>query len=286
MPISLDKINMLTLNVGFAKHNADWNWKKVQSPFSRIYLVTEGEAYIHLPEGRFSITPGHLYIIPANTLHDYECHGPFSQYYLHVYEEREYETSLFSKYNLPVEVDARPEDLLLMQRLCQLFPDLALPESDPQLYNNRKTFLKNMQQMKQHDIANRIEMRGINTILLSRFMTSAQEKQMMNDERIVSIIDYIHAHIYDDIQVSTLADISCLSRGYMTGLFTQKVGMSPQQYINKLKIEKAQLLLLTDDIQIKAVAYELGFTDHSYFIRLFKKITGFTPQAYRQMNGI
>ena len=131
-----------------------------------------------------------------------------------------------------------------------------------------------------------MEMRGINIVLLSRFLKGAKAKQMMNDHRIEKVIDYIHSHIYDDISIGQLADVSCLSRGYMVGLFKEKVGMAPQQYINKLKIEKAQLMLLTDDIQIKNVAYELGFTDHSYFIRLFKKITGFTPQNYREINGI
>lgn len=286
MFISLDKINLIALNVGYACHNADWNWKQVQSPYSRIYLVIEGEAWIHLPSGRYRLTPGHLYLIPANTLHGYECSGPFSHYYLHVYEEREYETSLFSKYNLPVEVESRPEDLLLMQRLCELLPDLALPGSNPALYNNRSTFLKNMYDLKRHDMSNRIEIRGINIILLSRFMAGAQVKQMLDDSRVVKVIDYIHSHIYEDISLDELADVSCLSKGYVIGLFKEKVGMPPQQYINRLKIEKAQLMLLTDNTQVKNIAYELGFSDHSYFIRLFKKITGFTPQRYRDVNGI
>ena len=41
--------------------------------------------------------------------------------------------------------------------------------------------------------------------------------------------------------------------------------------------------LLTEDVAVKEVAYTLGFNDHSYFIRLFKKITGRTPQEYRMM---
>lgn len=284
MIIPLDKINLLTLSVGLARHCADWNWQNVQSPFSRIYLVTEGEAWIHLPSGRYHLTPGHLYIIPAYTMHGYECTGKFTHYYLHVYEEREYETSLFNKFDLPVEVDARPEDLLLMQRLCQLLPDLALSGSNPQQYNNHATLINNIKQLKQHDVADRIEMRGINIVLFSRFMHDVKEKQLMDDERVARILDYIHQHIYEDINLNQLTDISFLSRGYMTVLFTSKVGMSPQQYINKLKIERAQLLLLTDNRPVKAIAYELSFTDHSYFVRLFKKFTGLTPLQYRETN--
>ena len=47
------------------------------------------------------------------------------------------------------------------------------------------------------------------------------------------------------------------------------------------KIEKAQIMLLTEDTIIKEMAYNLGFKDHSYFIRLFKKVTGQTPMEFR-----
>ena len=39
---SVDQLHLLTLNVGFASHHADWNWKHVRSPFARLYYVTEG----------------------------------------------------------------------------------------------------------------------------------------------------------------------------------------------------------------------------------------------------
>jgi YesN/AraC family two-component response regulator len=55
------------------------------------------------------------------------------------------------------------------------------------------------------------------------------------------------------------------------------------QYINKKKVEKAQLLLFSTDKPVKEIAYVMGFSDHSYFIRLFRKLTGLTPQEYRTM---
>ncbi|RGH43394.1 AraC family transcriptional regulator [Prevotella sp. AM42-24] len=48
------------------------------------------------------------------------------------------------------------------------------------------------------------------------------------------------------------------------------------------KLEIAELLLITDNQPIKEIAYDLGYNDHSYFIRLLKKITGITPMAYRK----
>ena len=47
-------------------------------------------------------------------------------------------------------------------------------------------------------------------------------------------------------------------------------------------MERAQLLLYTTDKTVKEVAYTLGFSDQNYFIRMFRKVTGITPQEYRR----
>jgi AraC-like DNA-binding protein len=49
-------------------------------------------------------------------------------------------------------------------------------------------------------------------------------------------------------------------------------------------MEKAQLMLVTETVLVKDIAYLLGFNDYSYFIRLFKKIVGITPKQYREQN--
>ncbi|WP_369685451.1 helix-turn-helix domain-containing protein [Phocaeicola plebeius] len=49
------------------------------------------------------------------------------------------------------------------------------------------------------------------------------------------------------------------------------------------KDRKSQLLLLTEELAVKEIAFQLAFEDYSYFNRLFKKITGVTPQEYRRL---
>ena len=44
-------------------------------------------------------------------------------------------------------------------------------------------------------------------------------------------------------------------------------------------------MLLTEQVPVKEVAYRLGFSDHSYFIRLFRQTVGISPQEYRKRNG-
>ena len=66
----------LALNVGYAVHESDWNWKNVRSPFARLYYVSAGEADVILPDGMIHLTPGNLYLIPSYTLHSNVCNGP------------------------------------------------------------------------------------------------------------------------------------------------------------------------------------------------------------------
>ena len=281
MSISIDQLHPLVLNVGLAIHNADWNWKDVNSPFIRLYYVTEGKAQIELPTGIHSLTPDHMYFIPAFTKHSYICDSHFCHYYLHIYEEHQQGSSLLDECDFPVEIPGGELDLALVKRLCAINPHMSLPKSDPTSYDNNPTLLQNVLRNKQRAFCDKVESRGIVYQLLSHFMKRAQEKIKSRDERIEKTLSYIHGHIYENINLNELADSTCLSKDHFIRLFKQETGTTPLQYINQKKIEKAQLILVTDSMPVKNVAFTLGFDDYSYFNRLFKKLTGTTPQEYR-----
>ena len=57
---SITHLNLMVLNVGLAYHNADWNWDLVNSPFARIYYVTEGQAQLLLPNLTLQLRPNHM----------------------------------------------------------------------------------------------------------------------------------------------------------------------------------------------------------------------------------
>lgn len=281
MEIPIESLNLQMLNIGLAKHNGDWNWKNVSSPFTRIFYVTEGQAKLHLPSGAVELKPKHLYIIPAYTIHSYECDGLFTHYYLHVYEGFKKETDVFDFYTFPTEVDSKEDDNIIFKRLCEIYPEVALPGSDPKSYDNTNKFTDYVRRYNEMDLYEKMYIRGCMLILFSRFMHYAQPKVWTNDERLARVLKYIHNNIYDDIDIDNLASVACVTKPYLIRLFSKNLGISPLQYINRKKMERAQLLLITKDMPIKELAYTLGYNDHSYFIRVFKKLIGITPQEYR-----
>ena len=281
MTQSIDQLHLLILNVGLAIHNADWNWRNVNSPFTRLYYVTEGAARILLPTGIQELKPDHLYLVPSFTTHSYLCDTHFVHYYLHIYEDHQSESSILEDFSFPTEIPAGDLELPLIKRLCGINPTMQLPQSDPTSYDNNPTLIKNIIKNKQRTFCDKVESRGIVYQLMARFLKDAQPKTEINDDRIQKVLSYIRKNIYKTIDIDSLAAISCLSKDHFIRLFKKEINNTPLQYINQKKIEKAQLILITDSMPVKNISYLLAYEDHSYFNRLYKKLTGVTPQQYR-----
>lgn len=281
MNYSIDKLHVYTLNVGFARHDGDWNWKNVRSPFARLYLVVEGRAQISLPSGIYNLTPGHLYYIPAFTTHSYICDSLFSHYYIHIYENNLEAESMLDNWDFPVEAEATEYDIELLKRLTYINPFLKLPMSNPEIYDNHKTLVSNIDMNVRRPFHVKMESRGILFILLSRFLKIATPKVETRDDRIRTIISHIRSNLYEYQDIDQLAKIACMSKDHFIRIFKKETGDTPNAYITKKKMEAAELLLITSDEPIKNVAIKLGYDDCSYFNKTFKKYSGITPQQYR-----
>ena len=211
---SVDQLHLLTLHVGFARHQGDWNWKNVRSPFARLYFVTEGEAKVGIGTDYHSLTPGHLYFIPAFTEHSYVCESAFSHYYVHIYEEQQRGVSLLDEYSFPFEAEASASDLGLIRRLCEINPFLKLPGSNPETYDNHPNLISTIRLNQQRPFGDKMESRGILYILMSRFFRQAAPKEEVKDSRIYQTLTYIRKHLDSRLDIGTLADKACMSRDH------------------------------------------------------------------------
>ncbi len=73
-----------------------------------------------------------------------------------------------------------------------------------------------------------------------------------------------------------------LSPNYFSTLFQQVVGVSFREQLCRIRVEESKRLLTSTDYPLAAIALAMGFTDQSYFCKVFKRITGITPSQYRQ----
>ncbi|MBE6703710.1 MAG: helix-turn-helix transcriptional regulator [Ruminococcaceae bacterium] len=94
-------------------------------------------------------------------------------------------------------------------------------------------------------------------------------------------MDYIGEHcLSENVEISHLADIFHVSEATLRRIFVSGLGISPKDYINSLRLERAKLLLRNGGIEVCEVARLCGFDDPSYFSRFFKKHTGKTPGKF------
>ncbi len=283
MRFQIDSFRPLILNVGCATHEpGTWNWKNVHSPFMRLYFVVEGHARVHLPDAILDLQPNHLYFIPSFTSHTYECTERFVHYYVHIYEEEGIEDSILDHWDLPYEMPAADMERMLFQRLCDANPEFRLPGSDPRLYDNRQQLERNVVINKSRSFGRKIESRGIIFLLLACLLREAVPKTSNQDPRVIDTAEYIRHHISEVVTIESLAQRACMTKDNLIRIFKREMGITPMRYINKKKIEMAQLLLVTTDLPVKQIAYRIAFDDHSYFNRLFKKLVGITPLEYRR----
>ncbi|MBD2258208.1 AraC family transcriptional regulator [Pseudanabaena sp. FACHB-2040] len=94
------------------------------------------------------------------------------------------------------------------------------------------------------------------------------------------IVDYIQAHLDQDLSLRDLAAVVQLSPHYFSQLFKQSTGVTPHQYVIQRRVERAKELLKQTQLTLADVARVVGFVDQSHFHRHFKRLVGITPRAF------
>lgn len=95
-------------------------------------------------------------------------------------------------------------------------------------------------------------------------------------------LDYIQAHLDQNIQLDDLAKLLDISVYYFCRLFQQSLGTSPYQYVLQQRVERAKYLLHHSDSSILEISLDCGFSKPSHLARHFHKFVGTTPSKYRR----
>lgn len=94
-------------------------------------------------------------------------------------------------------------------------------------------------------------------------------------------LDYIEQYYHKPLTLTYLAKLCGISSTYFCKQFKKQRNINFAQYINQKRVDEGKRLLEYTKNTITSIAYELGYEDCGYFIKVFKKYTDMTPQAYR-----
>jgi len=103
----------------------------------------------------------------------------------------------------------------------------------------------------------------------------------LSRERLKRVYDYIEAHLDDRLTLADLAGVACLSPYHLSRSFKQAVGVGPQRYVMRRRVERAKTLMRRTDQPLAMIAREVGFADQSHLTSVFRREIGVTPGHFR-----
>ena len=122
--------------------------------------------------------------------------------------------------------------------------------------------------------------------ILQRFISLTFEfNKVKHADTVYKVIGFIKENYYRHISLDEIANITYMSKTYLSSLFKKETGYSISEYINNVRVDKSQSLLVDSDMSIIEIARMCGFEDQSYFTKVFKRIVDVTPRKYRESRG-
>ena len=134
----------------------------------------------------------------------------------------------------------------------------------------------------------------IEKVLYSTDFTKATEdifkelKMILSDnfneeDSIKNIIEYINSNYATYLDLGAISQKFNFNYSYLSSYFSNHCKEGFSEYLNKIRVEKACELLKDNKHYVSEISSMVGYSDHSYFCRVFKKITGYTPSSYRRL---
>lgn len=104
------------------------------------------------------------------------------------------------------------------------------------------------------------------------------------DQRIRRVVDFMVLHPTEKYTTARLCDMAELGETRFRKLFKEQTGKSPGEYLRDMRMVVAGRRLLLSTESVSDIAYSVGYEDVNFFIRVFKKYFGVTPNQYRKIS--
>ncbi|GAB6926189.1 hypothetical protein JCM10914A_01720 [Paenibacillus sp. JCM 10914] len=128
-----------------------------------------------------------------------------------------------------------------------------------------------------------IEIEGIVMAYAEHAIDTLEHRFMDKNARLVhQVRTTIDQTFHQSITINSLSDQVYLSPNYLRSIFKEKTGMTIHDYLTRIRLNKAKELLADESLKVQDIAQRVGYESTSYFISLFLKSQGVTPNEYRK----
>lgn len=237
-------------------------------PFVResyvIHIITKGKGQLHVGPKTYDIHENQAFLLRPGieTVYQADKEDPWCYYWIGFHGSKS-ETVI---YNMGFTHDMDVIDL----RSAEMLADHILHIMDH----------------RELTMAHNLKRNAYFAMILAEIIEDAQvpdRKEVISEETYVQMaIEEIEANFNHTVTVSGIAGKIGINRSYLSIIFKKHIGLSPQQYLIRYRMERAASLLLEKDQTIRAVASFVGYTDSLTFSKAFKKQYGFSPSEFRK----
>lgn len=249
--------------------------------FSELVVIYAGRAMHVTTEERYPIGPGDVFVISGESAHGY---ADVDDLYLAnvVFEDARFLRGISEIKRLPgfhalFRLEPRYRRQHWFESRLRLAPDeldhlLTLLERMSRLYTARDPG---------YELRTRVAFLELVCYLCDRYVGAknpASRSLLLMD----NVIQYLESNYAEPVSLATLAEQAHMSERNLLLLFRDATGLSPIEYLIRVRIAHASELLRATNRSVTEVAHAAGFLDSNYFSRQFKRFTGMRPSEYRE----
>ncbi|WP_167956515.1 AraC family transcriptional regulator [Anaerosporobacter faecicola] len=281
------KLDFFTTNhkfpffIQYGHHSGDF-FMHTHKDFTELVIVMEGSAIHVVEEESYEIKKGDIFVIGSNTAHGFRNSKEFRLCNIMFHPELMF----------PEESDIKRSRGF--HALFVLEPYITKEyEFQSKLRMNFEEYQKVSHMIEEMMMEYRLRKEGWQEMLKSCFLHliiylsriyKLPEKTDHHDLiYIANAVSYIENHYTETLTVQQLAQIAYLSERHFSRIFQNTYQISPMQYVIKLRLHHASLLLKNTELPITEIATQSGFTDNNYFARIFKRYYHCTPSSFRSL---
>jgi AraC-like DNA-binding protein len=252
--------------------------KRLKSHSHNVYhlkLVTGGTGRFLVDNELYSTASGKVFLVGPDQSHCFMNASGEST----IYSEVSFE---FLNSNLkPIDL---PFHSLLSSWLNQHCSPVLTFDASGELYDKIQNGIENIIEIdKQGSRDSHLsQINTLATILFALYKEGFRSQSSDQVQPIERACYYLQRNYAQKITLEQLANVAHLTPNYLSRYFKKQYGMTPINYLIKLRIDAACAILETTEDSLKYVSSRVGFADHYYFSRVFKKLKGIPPGAYRE----
>ncbi len=124
--------------------------------------------------------------------------------------------------------------------------------------------------------------RIINLVLEETFDGIKKGMRVAGKENIYKIKEYIDGNYFKEISLNQFSERFYVSKEYLSRIFKEQFGIGIYEYVLKVRMEHARIMLADPEMKVQTVAENVGYNDQHYFSKAFKKYYGVSPSEFRQ----